>query len=581
VNVALAVIDPFSARDADRGRYVKEVVAMATRSIPARPSLEFDRKQARALLEAARRADPDAMARLRAHHPRFGARCGARFLAHFRSPDARIPDVALHDAQLVIAREYGFPSWPRWKHFVESRQLAVSERAAELVRAVCRGDMRRASTLLAAEPTLESFDVYTACACGAAEHLERLLVKDGSLAMRKGGPLDREPILYACFSRFTRSDPRRAAGIVRVVRLLLEHGADANAHHILREGDAAWTQTCLYGAAGIANDPTLTRLLLHAGADVNELQGPPEGEIRAVGYGTEALYHASEFSDLACLRMLFEASPPPHPGRVSYALARMLDFENPGGVELFLRHGADPNFRIPWMHHRTHLHRAIVYGRSLPIVAMLVDAGGDANATDDLTMTPLRYAVRHGRDDVVALLQRAGAVVAVVTAEDRASGAVARGEASAGSAGAVDPDVLCNAAARNDAGLIRRLLATGADPNARGDVDDTAPLDWACWRGQYEAARALVEGCADLHAINRYGSDALGTVVHGSINCQDPLGGPGTKLPEEITHGDYAGLAEMLIAAGARLPAHVGGSEAVQEVLRRHGVPDVDQADGE
>src|SRR5580704_8321726 len=173
---------------------------MATRSIPARPSLEFDRKQARALLEAARRADPDAMARLRAHHPRFLA----RFPARFRSPDARIPDVALHDAQLVIAREYGFPSWPRWKHFVESRQLAVSERAAELVRAVCRGDLRRASTLLAAEPTLESFDVYTACACGAAEQLERLLVKDGSLATRKGGPLDREPILYACFSRFTR-----------------------------------------------------------------------------------------------------------------------------------------------------------------------------------------------------------------------------------------------------------------------------------------------------------------------------------------------------------------------------------------
>jgi ankyrin repeat protein len=576
VNVALAVIDPFSARDADQGRYVKEVVAMATRSIPARPSLEFDRKQARALLEAARRADPDAMARLRAHHPRFLA----RFPARFRSPDARIPDVALHDAQLVIAREYGFPSWPRWKHFVESRQLAVSERAAELVRAVCRGDMRRASTLLAAEPTLESFDVYTACACGAAEQLERLLVKDGSLATRKGGPLDREPILYACFSRFTRSDPRRAAGIVRVVRLLLEHGADANAHHILREGDVAWTQTCLYGAAGIANDPALTRLLLDAGADVNELQGPPEGEISAVGYGTEALYHASEFSDLVCLRMLLEASPPPHPGRVSYALGRMLDFENPGGVELFLRHGADPNFRIPWMHHRTHLHRAIVYGRSLPIVAMLVDAGGDANATDDLTMTPLRYAVRHGRDDVVALLRHAGAAETAVTAADRASGALVRGDGSAPPA-AVDPDVLCNAAMTNDTALIRRLLVAGVDPNALGGLDETAPLDWACWRGQREAAGVLVEGGADIHAINRYQADALGMTIHGSVNCQDAIGGSGTKLPEEITHGDYAGLAEMLIAAGARLPAHVRGSEAVQEVLRRHGVPDVDQADGE
>jgi Ankyrin repeats (many copies) len=141
--------------------------------------------------------------------------------------------------------------------------------------------------------------------------------------------------------------------------------------------------------------------------------------------------------------------------------------------------------------------------------------------------------------------------------------------------------VLCNAATRNDATMIRRLLTAGADPNARGGLDQTAPLDWACWRGRYEAARALVEGGADIHAINRYGSDALGTAAHGSIHCQDAFGGIGTKLPEEITHGDYAGIVEMLIAAGARLPTRVGGSEAVQEALRRHGVPDVDPVDAE
>jgi hypothetical protein len=48
--------------------------------------------------------------RLRAHHPRYRAGDPAR-------------DIALHDAQLVIAREYGFASWPRWKQFVEARQL--------------------------------------------------------------------------------------------------------------------------------------------------------------------------------------------------------------------------------------------------------------------------------------------------------------------------------------------------------------------------------------------------------------------------------------------------------------------------
>ena len=541
---------------------------MTTRPVPTHPSLEFDRKQARALLDAARRGEPDALARLRARHPRF------------RSPGAPIVDLALHDAQLVIAREYGFPSWPRWKHFVESRHLAVSERAAVLVRAIDRGDMRRASALLVAEPALEAHDVYTACACGAAAHVERLLAREPGLATRRGGPLDREPILYACCSRFTRSDPRRAAGIVRVVRLLLDHGADANAHYVVRDHDGAWTQTCLYGAAGLANDPILTRMLLEAGADVNELQGPPQGEVTPVAYGTEALYHATEFPDVTCLRLLLEASPPPHPGRVSYALARMVDFENPAGVKLLLDHGADPNFRIPWMHHRTHLHRAVVYGRSFPVVAMLVEAGGDVRAADDLGMTPFRYAVRHGREDLVTQMRRAGAAEDVVTAEDRASGAVARGEASTTRGAALDPDVLCNAATRNDATMIRRLLTAGADPNARGGLDGTAPLDWACWRGQYEAARALVEGGSDIHAINRYGSDALGTAAHGSIHCQDAFGGIGTKLPEEIAHGDYAGIVEMLIAAGARLPTRLGGSEAVQDVLRRHGVAD-DSVDAE
>jgi hypothetical protein len=48
------------------------------------------------------------------------------------------------------------------------------------------------------------------------------------------------------------------------------------------------------------------------------------------------------------------------------------------------------------------------------------------------------------------------------------------------------------------------------------------------------------------------------------------------KLAEEITHGDYPAVAELLIAAGARVPSRVGRSKTVQEVLRRAGVPDPD-----
>ncbi len=65
------------------------------RPLPARPSLEFERKAAKALLAALRSQDADAWSRARAI-------------------DARFPIAPkLADVQRVIAREYGFVSWGR------------------------------------------------------------------------------------------------------------------------------------------------------------------------------------------------------------------------------------------------------------------------------------------------------------------------------------------------------------------------------------------------------------------------------------------------------------------------------------
>jgi hypothetical protein len=64
-------------------------------SLPAAPSLEQLRKRARELLRAHRAGQPQALARLREHHPHPG--------------DA----IRLADAQVVVAREHGFATWPR------------------------------------------------------------------------------------------------------------------------------------------------------------------------------------------------------------------------------------------------------------------------------------------------------------------------------------------------------------------------------------------------------------------------------------------------------------------------------------
>jgi ankyrin repeat protein len=70
---------------------------MADRHFPVRPNLEQLKHQAKDLLRAIRRGDPAAAAELRKHHPRRGEAADAR----------------LTDAQLVLARSYGLPSWPR------------------------------------------------------------------------------------------------------------------------------------------------------------------------------------------------------------------------------------------------------------------------------------------------------------------------------------------------------------------------------------------------------------------------------------------------------------------------------------
>lgn len=67
------------------------------------------------------------------------------------------PSLAL--AQLAIAREYGFRSWPRLKFHVEALTLDASERAVALIATVTSADLRRAAALLDADPALARDDL--------------------------------------------------------------------------------------------------------------------------------------------------------------------------------------------------------------------------------------------------------------------------------------------------------------------------------------------------------------------------------------------------------------------------------------
>ena len=89
-----------------------------TRTLADRPHLDQLRRQARELLDAFREGSAGA---------------AEEVLAHYRHADPA--SFALHDAQLVLARAYGFDSWPKLKAFVDG----VTVR--RLVEAVRDGDL--------------------------------------------------------------------------------------------------------------------------------------------------------------------------------------------------------------------------------------------------------------------------------------------------------------------------------------------------------------------------------------------------------------------------------------------------------
>lgn len=86
---------------------------MSVRQLPPRSSLRQLKSQAKDLRKAAASLDASALTRIRTHHPRFNS-----------GPEPDIAALTLQEAQLVVAREYGFDSWPRLTEAVESTSVA-------------------------------------------------------------------------------------------------------------------------------------------------------------------------------------------------------------------------------------------------------------------------------------------------------------------------------------------------------------------------------------------------------------------------------------------------------------------------
>src|SRR5262245_10657088 len=104
----------------------------AARDLPARPSLDSLRKQAKRLARDAAAGNADAVARVHAHLPR-----------------AELP-LSNRAAQLVVAREYGFAGWADLTAEVQKRLgNALDWAASEAEVAIHDEDHERLRALLA------------------------------------------------------------------------------------------------------------------------------------------------------------------------------------------------------------------------------------------------------------------------------------------------------------------------------------------------------------------------------------------------------------------------------------------------
>ncbi|MEV6416265.1 ankyrin repeat domain-containing protein [Kribbella sp. NPDC051718] len=236
---------------------------MPTRNLPNSPRLDHLRNQAKTLLKQVRAEDPAAVA------------LAAEFY----------PVSTLADAQVAIARSYGFASWPRLVHHLElidrySRSPHVVPSSSNPVEeflklATLHYGQDDPARQVSARDLLDEValsNIYTQVVAGELDAVRATLAADPSLARREGGPFRWEPLLYLTYSRL------EAPAQLEIAQLLLANGADPNAGYLWDGLPSPFT--ALTGAFGRGegdqpphrNRLELARLLLEAGADPNDSQ---------------------------------------------------------------------------------------------------------------------------------------------------------------------------------------------------------------------------------------------------------------------------------------------------------------------
>jgi ankyrin repeat protein len=520
--------------------------------LPASPNLSHLRKQAKELLRSFEQNDPEAVRRVAESRPSARDKDAAQSTARA---------LRLHDAQSCVAREYGFPRWTDLKEYVEMQAAGQASREQVIQQWITlvygRGYQgpkpALAARLLEDTPDLLGDDPFLACAMGEEPSLRRKLDARPDWVNHPGGALGMTPLIAVTHSGLVR-DPRFAEALERCARLLLDRGADPNLCWIDPEFPDGRLSP-LYGAAGKNHHPEMTRLLLARGADPTD-HGMNPGD-------SEALYHSVESKDLTCTRLLLDAG-----ARVegTNTLARSLDYDDPERLRLLLSHCKDLN------QHDSHaLTHAILRGRSLTQIQMLLDAGANPEAKNRDGITPYRFALLCGRPDVADVL-RQGTPPESLSAEDAFVAACARGDAAEARKRLVDnPALLRNLsekqlqqlptlAEQGNLSAVKAMVQVGWPIDVQGGDWKASALNLAVYHGNAEMADWLLAHGARWDEKHGFGDNVMGTLSFASRS--------GNEI-EAPSIGDWPGCARALMAHGMPLPPETYTfSEAVAEYFQ-------------
>jgi len=514
---------------------------MTLQQLPERANLEQLKKQAKSLLHAAQNRDQAALTR-------FQAIITGRSVNH--------DTVALHDAQFVIAREYGFKSWNELREYVEDRALSFSAAVDEFVRCATGGAKDRALRLLARHAAVAHANLFTELVLGDADAVDTRLKAHPEAARSPGGVQGWEPLLYVCHTCLHDGSPERANGLVRIARELLRHGANPNAEYHWN-WHPELPRTVLWGSLIDMGHMELAELLLESGAN------PTDGV---------SMHIAAGGGNVRVLDLLhrFHANVNGIPGGVP-PLPYILGWASPQGVpgiRWLLEHGADPN--LAWAESGDAPLHIAAQRWNVAMVELLVSHGADIHQRRPDGRTPHTVTALQGNNEIADWFVQHGAKDELSPLERFISACTSGAQARAASMLATNPNLRAELrlehhlmmhvpAERGDSKVLETMLECGFDPNAK-DSNGVTALHRAAMAGRADAVTVLLAHGASVNALD--GMFAATPLVWACEGWSHDPPQPGA---------DHVEVARLLLAAGSPRewvpPEKAPDSEGTQERL--------------